>query len=157
MPRTGGNNNLDEKDREILNQIQSAFPISSSPYRELGKKVGLSEDELFQRVGKLKERGIIRRIGGNFHSGKLNFSSTLCAARVPKEKVKSFVREVNNFPGVTHNYLRNNEYNIWFTFIAKDMETIEKALKEIALRTGVEDILSLPAIKTYKIKVDFEV
>jgi DNA-binding Lrp family transcriptional regulator len=148
---------MDEADRKILNAIQSDFPIAARPYRELGKSVDLSEQEVFERVKALKKEGIIRRIGGNFHSGKLNFVSTLCAAKVPQERITRFVEVVNKYPGVTHNYLRNHEYNVWFTFIAQSMETIEISLDEISEATGVKEVYSLPAVRMFKIKVDFEV
>lgn len=148
---------MDHIDKDILNQIQSGFPISQRPYLEIGKQVGLSENEVLDRIGKLKEEGIIRRIGGNFDSKKLGFISTLCAAKVPEHRIDSFVKTVNDYPGVTHNYLRNHDYNIWFTFIASDMETIDHALSTISDKTGVQDILNLPAIRMFKIKVDFEV
>ena len=148
---------MDDIDRAIINEIQSAFPITPRPYQELGKRFQLSEDEVLRRVKQLKARGIIRRIGGNFNSKRLNFTSTLCAAKVPREKIDEFVQAVNRYPGVTHNYLRKHEYNIWFTFIAQDMKVIEKALKEVSAVTGVTEIRNLPAVKMFKIKVDFEV
>ena len=148
---------MDDIDRNILNEIQSNFPIASRPFFELGKRFDLSENEVLERVKRLKEEGVIRRIGGNFNSKKLDFSSTLCAAKVPEEKLDHFVETVNGYPGVTHNYLRKHEYNVWFTFIAPSMTHIEKALEEISDTTGVSEILNLPAVKLFKIKVDFEV
>jgi DNA-binding Lrp family transcriptional regulator len=148
---------VDDVDRSILNEIQSDFPISPRPYRDLGKRLNLSEKEILDRVKALKAEGIIRRIGGNFNSKLLNYKSTLCAAKVPEKKLEEFVLAVNQNPGVTHNYLRNNEYNVWFTFIAASTAEIEKALQEIRKATGVNEILNLPALRTFKIKVDFEV
>lgn len=148
---------MDDIDKAILNEIQSDFPVTSRPYRELGKGIDLSEHEVIERIKGLKDEGVIRRIGGNFHSGRLDFTSTLCAAKVPQEKIDHFVEVVNSYPGVTHNYLRNNIYNIWFTFIAQDMTYIDNALREISEETGVMEILNLPAARTFKIKVDFEV
>ncbi|NLD35966.1 MAG: Lrp/AsnC family transcriptional regulator [Desulfatiglans sp.] len=148
---------MNTTDKNLLNEIQSGFPVTSRPFLEIGNRLGLSEDEVIARIRRLKQDGIIRRIGGNFNSKKLGFTSTLCAARVPEEKIESFVEVVNSYRGVTHNYLRKNPYNIWFTFIAPDMASIENSLREIALRTGVNDILNLPAEKMFKIKVDFEV
>jgi DNA-binding Lrp family transcriptional regulator len=148
---------MDDLDRDIINAIQSDYPITSRPYSELGKRFEMPEAEVLERVKRLKESGIIRRIGANFNSKKLNFTSTLCAAKVPKEKLAGFVEKVNSYSGVTHNYSRDHEYNVWFTFIAPNMATVEKALKEISETTGVSEIRNLPAVKTYKIKVDFEV
>jgi DNA-binding Lrp family transcriptional regulator len=148
---------MDAIDRKIINAIQSDFPISPQPYHDLGKQFHLPADEVLERVKALKAAGIIRRIGGNFHSHRLNYTSTLCAARVPEDKIDHFVEVVNNYPGVTHNYLRKHDYNVWFTFIASSMSSIEEALKEISKKTGVEEIYSLPAVKMFKIRVDFEV
>ena len=148
---------MDDTDRAILNEIQSDFPISSRPYQELGRRFRLSEDEVIVRVKRLKDQGIIRRIGGNFHSKNLDFVSTLCAAKVPKDKLDAFVQVVNGYPGVTHNYLRNHDYNVWFTFIAESMPFIDNALEKISEETGIAEIRNLPAVRTFKIKVDFEV
>jgi DNA-binding Lrp family transcriptional regulator len=148
---------MDDTDKAILNQIQSDFPIESRPYQELGRRLNLSETQVIERIRRLKKEDIIRRIGGNFHSRHLNFTSTLCAAKVPEEEIERFVEVVNRYPGVTHNYLRSHEYNIWFTFIAEKMDTIEEALRDISIETGVSEILNLPAVKMFKIKVDFEV
>lgn len=148
---------MDDTDKAILNEIQSDFPISPRPYQDLGERLNLAEEEVISRVQRLKQAGIIRRIGGNFHSHRLNFTSTLCAARVPAEHVERFVAAVNRYPGVTHNYLRNHPYNVWFTFIAEDMDFIEQALAEISAATGGVEILNLPAKKMFKIKVDFEI
>ncbi len=148
---------MDTLDKQLLNRIQSGFPVTSQPFLELGKKLGISEEEVLSRIKRLKNENVIRRIGGNFNSKYIGFSSTLCAARVPNEKMEEFAALVNSYRGVTHNYLRDHEYNIWFTFIAPDMKSIEKNLDEISQKTGVKDILNLPAIKMYKIKVDFKV
>jgi siroheme decarboxylase len=148
---------LDSIDSAILNRIQSRFPITSRPYLEMANELGLTEKEVLDRVVKLKKTGIIRRIGGNFVPGKLGFVSTLCAARVPADKIAHFAKVVNRFPGVTHNYQRDNKYNVWFTFISPSMEEIEANLKKIVAETGVSDILNLPATKVFKIKAQFDV
>ena len=148
---------IDDIDRDILNRIQSGFPITTRPYRTIAEDLGLSESEVLKRVSRLKASGVIRRIGGNFTPDKLGFVSTLCAARVPEEKISQFAEVVNRYPGVTHNYRRENTYNIWFTFIAPSMDEIKANLEQIAAETGVSDILNLPATKVFKIKAEFKV
>ncbi|NVL91090.1 MAG: Lrp/AsnC family transcriptional regulator [Desulfobacterales bacterium] len=148
---------MDDADRAIINRIQSDFPITSRPYLAIARELGLEEDEVINRLIILRKNGVIRRIGANFVPGRLGFVSTLCAARVPQEKIAQFSETVNQYQGVTHNYRRDNKYNIWFTFIAESMEQIEAYLKEIASKTGVTDILNLPAAKVYKIKAQFDV
>ena len=149
--------NLDDIDSAILNRIQSDFPITSRPYLAVADELGLTETEVLDRVARLKKDGIIRRIGGNFVPGKLGFVSTLCAARVPADKIEHFAEIVNRYPGVTHNYQRDNQYNVWFTFISPSMDEIEANLKKIVEESGVSDILNLPATKVFKIKAQFDV
>jgi DNA-binding Lrp family transcriptional regulator len=146
---------MDTYDKKILDVIQSSFPLTSRPYEEVGKQVGLTEDEVFARVRDLKKSGLIRRMGANFTSKALGWQSTLCAASCPEDKIDQFVAEVNKHDGVTHNYLRKNEFNIWFALIAPDMDAVEETLASITKATGIK-ILNLPASKLFKIKVDFK-
>ena len=148
---------MDEVDRSILNRIQSRFPLTPRPYLTIAEELGLSEAEVITRLRRLKTEGIIRRIGGNFVPEKLGFVSTLCAARVPEDKIAEFAAIVNRHPGVTHNYQRDNHFNVWFTYIAPTMAEIEENLRLIAEESGVETILNLPATKVFKIKAKFDV
>ncbi len=146
---------LEELDRAILNEIQSHFPLVPRPYAEMGRRVGAGEAEVLARVQAMHDAGVIRRIGANFTSRKLGYTSTLCAARVPPEKLEHFAAVVNRYPGVTHNYLRKHRFNVWFTLIAESTARLEEILEEIRKASGVEEILSLPAQEIFKIKVDF--
>ena len=147
---------MDDIDRAILNRIQSDFPITPRPFLIIANDLGYSESKVLKRIAKLKNKGIIRRIGGNFVPEKLGFISTLCAAKVPPGKIDEFAKIVNRYPGVTHNYERDNNYNIWFTFIAPSMDEIENNLKQISRDTGIKDIINLPSTNVYKIKAHFE-
>jgi len=147
---------IDDMDRAILNLIQSDFPITPRPYLAIAERLGFSENDVIKRLGRLKMKSIIRRIGGNFVPEKLGFVSTLCAARVPEDKIESFAVAVNRYPGVTHNYQRDNKYNVWFTFIAPSMKEIEENLKNISQQTGIREIINLPATKVFKIKAHFD-
>jgi DNA-binding Lrp family transcriptional regulator len=148
---------LDELDRLILNEIQSNLPIEPRPYQVLAEKLKCSEEEVLRRVQEMKDRELIRRIGANCNSRKLGYTSTLCAAKVPSHLLERFVEVVNSYPGVTHNYRREHEYNIWFTLIAPSKGEIKRILSEISDLTGVEEVISLPAERLFKIQVDFEV
>ncbi|MEJ2157250.1 MAG: AsnC family transcriptional regulator [Desulfobacteraceae bacterium] len=148
---------LDTTDKSIINRIQSDFPIDARPYRIIAKELGLTEAKVIERVRKMKDKGIIRRIGGNFVPHKVGFVSTLCAAKVPKDKIDAFAEVVNRYTGVTHNYQRDNEFNIWFTFIAPSREEIAENLDRIAIETGVDTILNLPATNVFKIRAKFDV
>jgi DNA-binding Lrp family transcriptional regulator len=151
------NDLMDADDRRLLNRIQSDFPVASQPFETIGQELGMSEAEVLDRVGRLKAVGLIRRIGANFSPEKLGFVSTLCAARVPAAEVDRFAEIVNRYPGVTHNYLRENSYNVWFTFIAPSMGEIEANLAAIRTATGVTAIMNLPATRVFKIRAKFDV
>src|SRR4030042_6031307 len=152
-PKTGS---LDDLDRAILNEIQAHFPIVPRPDEEVGRRIGAPEAEVIRRVRARVAADVIRRIGANFTSRKLGYTSTLCAAQVPAEKLEQFVAVVNRYPGVTHNYLRRHRYNVWFTLIAESEARLGQVLQEISRASGVE-VLSLQAQKVFKIKVDFPV
>ena len=147
---------IDDVDRAILNRIQSDFPMTQRPFLSIAENLDLSENEVIKRLEQLKKKGIIRRIGGNFVPEKLGFVSTLCAAKVPEDKIERFARTVNRYPGVTHNYQRDHNYNIWFTFIAQSMDEIKGNLEDISRKTGVKEIINLPATKMYKIRAHFD-
>jgi DNA-binding Lrp family transcriptional regulator len=145
---------MDHTDKRILDLIQTGFPIAPRPYATIGEAVGLTEAETLARVRALRGKGIIRRIGANFQSARIGFSSTLCAASVPAERLEAFIAAVNAHPGVTHNYLRDHPLNVWFTMIGPSAQAIREALAEITAATGVS-ILNLPADRLFKIRVDF--
>ncbi len=147
---------LDDLDKAILNEIQSHFPIVSRPYEEVGGRVGAPEAEVVRRVRAMTASGVIRRLGANFTSRKLGYTSTLCAAQVAPERLAHFVEVVNRYPGVTHNYLRQHHFNVWFTLIAESLARLDQILAEISDASGVE-VLSLPSQEIFKIKVDFPV
>ncbi len=147
---------MDDTDHKILNIIQGAFPLDPEPYRVLAEQVGIHEEEAYLRIQKLRESGIIRRIGAVFDPKKMGFTSTLCAARVPEKKIRDFVAAVNAYPGVTHNYRRSHDYNVWFTFIASSEQYLNRCLNDIKQVTGITDILSLRSVRTYKINARFD-
>jgi len=147
---------MDEIDKKILNILQKEFPLEEQPFLIVGERCGISEDETINRILKMKEEGIIRRIGAVFDGVKLGRISTLCAARVPEEKIESFVQIVNASKGVTHNYRRDNEYNIWFTVSAATAEELETFLADVKEKTGVTDIQDMRAVRTFKINTTFD-
>ncbi len=148
---------MDAIDKKLLNLIQEDFPITAAPFAEVAAQLGIDEGDVLKRIGGLKEKGIIRRIGAVFDLRKLGFASTLCAARVPEREVRGFVEAVNACSGVTHNYRRDDDYNVWFTLIAAGEEELAAAVAAIKRETGIDDILSLRATRTFKINARFEV
>lgn len=147
---------MDDIDKKILNILQMEFPLEERPFQIMAERCGISEDEVIVRIQKMKEEGTIRRIGAVFDGTRLGRVSTLCAARVPENKIELFVQTVNAGKGVTHNYRRDYEYNIWFTVSAPNAPELEAFLKDVQEKTGVTDILDMRAVKRFKIDASFE-
>lgn len=137
--------------------IQSGFPVEARPYAAIGDKLGISEDEVIQRINAIMDSGEIRRMGASFDSRKLGYASTLCAVHVPGEKMDAAIEAVNAYHNITHNYERNHHYNMWFTVIAPSRERITQILFEIEQKAGIGPIINLPATKLFKIQVDLPV
>jgi siroheme decarboxylase len=148
---------MDEIDKKILNMLQNEFPLVPCPFRVVADRLGISEEDVLERVKRLKDDGIIRRIGAVFDPRKLGFVSTLCAARVPAEKMELFTATVNASPYVTHNYRRNHDYNVWFTIIAPSETAMQDFIAQVKTRTGIEDILNMRAVRTFKIDARFDI
>jgi DNA-binding Lrp family transcriptional regulator len=142
--------------KKLLNIIQADFPLESRPYQKIADDLGISEEEVIVLMQELKLDGSIKRIGGIFNSKELGYHSTLCAASVPSERVSDVADIINGYQGVTHNYIRSHEFNMWFTIIAPSFDCLEKQIEEIKCRTGIEKIINLPATKLFKINVNFE-
>ncbi|WP_022852818.1 Lrp/AsnC family transcriptional regulator [Thermodesulfatator atlanticus] len=147
---------LDELDKKLLEIIQDDFPLVSEPFREIGARVGISQEETLARLKKLKEQGILRHFGASIDSLRLGFVTTLCAVKAPQEEREAIAQKIAAHPEVTHCYLRKHPYNIWFTLVAKDWEAIERILKEIARETGLIP-RHFPAEKMFKLKAVFKV
>ena len=145
---------LDDVDRRLLDIIQTDFPLSPRPYAVLGERTGIAEEEALRRVNALRAARIIRRMGANFQSARLGWVSTLCAAKVPEDRLEAFTAVVNACPGVTHNYLRAHAYNVWFTLISPSREQEAATLEAVERETGIA-VLNLPATRLFKIRVDF--
>jgi len=146
---------MDALDKTLLNLLQTAFPLEVEPFKAVARKLEIPEEEVLRRIARLKEIGVIRRIGAVLDSGRLGFVSRLCGARVPEERIALFVERVNALPGVTHNYRRNAPCNIWFTLIAPSEEELKKTIAEISADTGVEDISTFQAVRTFKLDAKF--
>ena len=142
---------MDSIDKQILNQVQGCFPLSSRPFAELADRMGLTEDDVLERIRRLKNEGYIRRIGGVFDAPKLGFYSTLAAVQVEPGRLEAVARYINQFEGVTHNYQRNHTFNLWFTVTAPSEKEADDVLSEVKAQNGVKDVLKLPAERVYKI------
>lgn len=147
---------MDSLNKKLLTMIQDDFPICSRPYETIGKKLGIDEKEVIDRIKDLKQKGIIRRLGGVFDSRKLGYKSTLCTMEVPSNRLEEVVKVVNSYTGVTHNYLREHKYNLWFTLITPTEDFLHKVITQIEKTTNLK-VYNLPALRLFKINVKFKV
>jgi DNA-binding Lrp family transcriptional regulator len=147
---------LDDIDRALFRLAQSEFPITERPFRNLGRKLKLTEEETLLRLRKLKEQGLIRRIGPVWDAKSLGLSSLLIAFKVPAGRVEKAAAIINRSKGVTHNYLREAEYNLWFTLTAMDEKALKRQLQKLVRRAKPLGVLKLPATIIYKIGVKLE-
>jgi len=152
-----GGDPLDEIDLKILAVLQESFPLVDRPFRKLAESLGIEEDELIRRVSRLKELGLIRRIGPILDLRRLGMIGVLVAMKVSPEDADQISSVVNEYDEVSHNYLRPNEsgYNMWFTVSAPE-ERVDEIISEIRRRTGRE-MLVLPTIRIFKIGVKFDI
>ncbi len=146
---------LDQIDRALLGYLQNDLPLSCEPFKVLGVKLGISETEVLDRIAIMKESGLIRRIGGIINSKGLGYCSALCAMIVPSARIDEVAEKINQLSGVTHNYVRDHNYNIWFTLTSSSQIEMEKQLLDLEQACGLP-ILTMPALKLYKIKVAFD-
>jgi DNA-binding Lrp family transcriptional regulator len=147
---------MDEIDKKILNLIQEEFPLHERPYAEIGRQIGIGEDEAMERVQSLKDAGIIRRIGVVFEPKKLDYTSTLCGVHVEEEILMDVVEAINKNTGVTHNYEREGDLNLWFTIIADKAEEIDTFIEDLERRFSIK-IYRFPKKRVFKIKTFFPV
>ena len=145
-------NNLDRRDRQLLNLMQNEFPLTTQPYLDIARKLDISEEEVLNRIQAMKQNGIIRRTGAILDSQKMGFYSTLCACRVEEERIDEVAAIINGQKGVTHNYVRDHYYNVWFTLTAPSYDEAMKIIRDMQQVARIK-VLAMPAIKTYKIKV----
>jgi siroheme decarboxylase len=149
---------LDETDKQLLNLLQGSFPLDPRPFAAIAAKAGLPEDEVLERVGYLLDKRIIREITPIFDTRAFGYSSMLVAAKVDPAHPHRAAQFINTHPGVTHNYLRDHDFNLWFTIAVEPGSKLglDGTLDVIAERTGAESIRQLPTLKLFKIRMDLE-
>ena len=149
---------LDEADKALLQTLQDDFPLTTRPWDALAERLGTTAEDVMGRIGRLKEEGVIRRIGPVLETDRVGLTArTLVLMKVPPERMEEVAGIVSGFDEVTHNYERDHEYNLWFTLITPSQERLKDALASIIDATGVseEGVLNLPVTERYKIGVRY--
>lgn len=149
---------MDELDCRIIEELQNNFPLCQEPYEIIAQNLQIPCRELWSRIQRLIKQGIIRRIGASLNSQKLGFQSTLAAISCKASVVEKAAEIIGQFPEVTHSYLRNDNFNIWFTLIAIDKQRIEFILEQIRTSLALEQtqVLNLPMKRLFKLNARFK-
>ena len=145
---------IDATDRKLLNLLQSECPLVERPFDVLAGELGIGADEVIDRVQRLKDRNIVRQIGAIFDTRRLGYTTCLVAMKFADDKLDQGAHVFNEHPGVSHNYARVGDYNLWFTMAVAPGENLEETVKIWAERAGAERYRMLPTIKFFKIGLD---
>ncbi|MDQ1268022.1 MAG: siroheme decarboxylase [Campylobacterota bacterium] len=140
---------------EILSRIQKRFPLVARPFKVIADELNMSEDEVLEILQEQKKSNIIRQTSAIFDTKRLGYVSSLVAFRIPSEKISDAVKIINSHPGISHNYERNHDFNIWFTVAVSPTSKLglEKTVALLAEAAGAEDYIILPTLKLFKINV----
>src|SRR5206468_7476505 len=149
---------LDETDKRLMNLLQSSFPLDPEPFAAIARQGHLAVDEVQSRTQRLLNERIIREITPIFDTRALGYASMLVAAKVDAEHPHRPAQIINEHPGVSHNYLRNHEFNLWFTLAVEEKSRLglQGTLDVLQRLTGAESIRQLPTLKLFKIRMDLE-
>lgn len=156
MDSPGDAPELDDLDRELLNAVQWDFPLEPRPFAVLGERLGLDEPEVRARVERVKEAGVLRQLSAIFDTRALGFSSALVAAKVELERVDAAADAISRHPGVSHNYKRNHDYNLWYTLAVPPGEDFDQHLDTLHRESGSLVTRKLPTLTLYKIGVKLD-
>ena len=149
---------LDDLDRRLLNLMQGSFPLAARPYAAVARAAEIGEDEALARVSRLVDQRIIREVTPIYDTRALGYASMLVAAKVDPEYPHRAAEIINSHPGVSHNYLRDHEFNLWFTLAVEPDSALglQGTLDVLQRLTGAESIRQLPTLKLFKIRMDLE-
>ena len=147
---------LDDFDKDLLNEIQQEFPLDRRPYHRLALKMGSEPGRVMERIKSLKESGIIRQLSAIFDTRKLGYKSSLVAMKVDHERLLDVANTISRHPGVSHNYERNHDLNLWFTIAVPPNNSIQDEVNRFASLKGVRATRMLPTLRMFKIGVKLD-
>ncbi|RDJ37145.1 MAG: Lrp/AsnC family transcriptional regulator [Crenarchaeota archaeon] len=147
---------MDDLDKEILNEIQWTFPLVSQPYHEIAKKFNVSPDVIKERLKNLKKNGILRQLSAIFDTRRLGYKSSLVAMEIEPDKLEYVANQINRHPGVSHNYERNHQFNLWFTLAVPPGSDLKTEVDKFKKIPGILKVRMLPTIQLFKIGVKLD-
>jgi len=143
---------IDQRDRELLGTLQSEIPLVSTPFALIGQAIDMSEKEVIKRIERLKREGLLRQLAAQFDARALGYRSCLVAAKVDPDRIDEAAAAINAHPGVTQNYRRNNDFNLWFTIAVSPTSHLglEKTIEILGDEAGCETVRALPTLRQFK-------
>ena len=147
---------LDDLDRALLNALQWDFPVDPQPYATLADRLGTTEDEVCARIARVKEQGVLRQLSAIFDTRALGYGSSLVAAKVDPDHIDAAAEVINQHPGVSHNYRRNHDYNLWYTLAVPPGSSLDEHLDILHRDSGALVTRKLPTLQLYKIGVKLD-
>lgn len=147
---------MDNLDKEILNEIQWTFPLVPQPYHAIANKFQVSSEEIKKRLIQLKKLGIVRQLSAIFDTRRLGYKSSLVAMAIEQDKLDYVAKQINRHPGVSHNYERNHDFNLWFTLAVPPDSNLKTEVDKFSKITGIKKVRMLPTIKLFKIGVKLD-
>ena len=147
---------FDETDKALLTEVQKGFPVDHRPFQVLGEKLGISEQQCLERIGRLKATKVIRQLSAIFDTRAIGYQSTLAAMKVDASRVDEAAEVINQHPGVSHNYKRNDPFNIWFTVAVPPSDSLEQVINILHALAKAEETIILPTLRLYKIGVKLD-
>ena len=148
---------LDQLDRDILNQVQLSVPLTNRPFQELADGLSTTEEEVINRINRMWDLGVIRRFGPIIDYAAWGMSGLLIAAKADEDKIDLAQEVVADHPEITHAYIREHDWNLWFTVIAENDEARDAIIESVSRRAKLREVKKLPMQKTFKLGVKFEV
>jgi DNA-binding Lrp family transcriptional regulator len=147
---------LDQIDQRLLNEMQDRFPTVPAPFAELASRVGTDERDVLDRAAALRASGILRQVSPIFDTKALGYATSLVAMRVPADRLQAAAEVVNSHPGVSHNYRRNHEFNMWLTIAVPPGSDLEAHVDALHRLAGAESTRMLPTLRLFKIGVTLD-
>ena len=148
---------MDNLDKEILNEIQWTFPLVAQPYHDIAKKFSITPEAIKERLIQLKKIGVLRQLSAIFDTRKLGYKSSLIAMEIEADKLDFVAKQINRHPGVSHNYERNHQFNLWFTLAVPPGSDLKTEVDKIKKLEGIKKVRLLPTIKLFKIGVKLDI
>ncbi len=147
---------MGELDKELLNEIQWTFPLVTRPFDTIAKKFDVTPEIVKEHLNSLKKAGVLRQLSAIFDTRKLGYTSSLVAMEIESDKLEYVASQINRHPGVSHNYERDHEFNLWFTLAVPPGSDLKSEIDKFNVLKGIKKVRMLPTLQLFKIGVKLD-